>query len=135
LTPVSLEFYVDNPPATERKARVRVRQLSLDFFPDVYEEIDEEAVCRKYYCTPFFCGTDISFYWVQGLVLSPSGQKKGQYKRVGYFTVDCRAVPVAPSGFEQAIIGRGDEAEKAEMTEDLYEVYDEKDDRYTFTII
>jgi hypothetical protein len=36
--------------------------------------------------------------------------------------------------FNESVIAKGDKAEKAQMTEDLYEMYDKEIDLYTFTI-
>lgn len=65
----------------------------------------------------------------RGLVLKPTGQKKGQYYRVGCFLT--KKTP----GLDQKILCKADAAEKAQMTQDLYEEYHEDTDKYTFAVV
>jgi hypothetical protein len=62
---------------------------------------------------------------VDGLVLKPTSIEKGQYQRVGLF-----------NGFGLGdVLPRAEQEERSEITEDLYEAYNEETDMYTFTII
>jgi hypothetical protein len=81
----------------------------------------------------------------RGLVPRPTSQK-GQYYHVGSFTKDRGfATDVGfpgvfgggarPPSVEEVFFSRADAAEKAQITEDLYEEYHGDMDKYTFTII
>jgi hypothetical protein len=44
-------------------------------------------------------------------------------------------LPISKREMEACVCGRVDAREKSQMTEDLYEIYDEEKDVYSFTIV
>ncbi|KAF8859213.1 HET-domain-containing protein [Acephala macrosclerotiorum] len=68
---------------------------------------------------------------LSGLLLAATGKAKGQYRRVGFIQY-CRYND--PAGWLYMPFERSEE-EREQMTDDLYESYDEETDSYTFTII
>jgi hypothetical protein len=72
-----------------------------------------------------------------GLIWKPTGNNRGEYQRVGHFEYhrDGPLLRIQLDKLEACLCGRGDAREKMEMTEELYETYDEEKDVYTFTIV
>jgi hypothetical protein len=107
-----------------------MRQRDFIFRPDTNGEYDRNIVDVRYYCIPCFTARDR----VWGLVLRPSDQK-GEFRRVAGFEMyrdkDYGDLDMS----HKNTIARGDIAEKALITEDLYELYDEETDHYVFRII
>ncbi|PQE29977.1 heterokaryon incompatibility protein [Rutstroemia sp. NJR-2017a WRK4] len=83
----------------------------------------------KLFCTICVLIDDVkenSFF--EGLLLRRTIGKRGFYHRVGM-------VPTTRGTDTKKILCRGEAMEKAEITEDCYEIYHEDIDKYTFTII
>jgi hypothetical protein len=113
---------------------ILVRQYSSEFTPDMSDDFAETYQDERLCCIPCFFSNGSSVFWMQGLVLRPSGEK-GRYRRVGAFTCSRSGGIEFGKHFKRALVIRGNAAEKALINEDLYEDYDEESDRYTFTII
>jgi hypothetical protein len=126
LVPSSIEVCEDETSVTGTRLEICIRQRSYDFTPDASDEIDDAFMSGRYYCVP--CILCI------GLVLRSSGQK-GQFKRIGVFEYNHQRETIYRYGIEEEITSRGEDAEKALIAEDLFEEYNEEEDRYTFTII
>ena len=68
---------------------------------------------------------------VTGLLLKATGKEKGQYERVGLLRTSSGKDSINP----HVTAFGGDQAEKAMITNELYEEYDEATREYTFTIV
>jgi hypothetical protein len=134
LIPSATKLAADKSSASENRLEIQIRQCSFDFVPDFINELGELGMAAICYSTPCLFIALGPLFQVEGLVLRPTGSK-GQFKRVGFFSSFSNLHMDTVGQFEKAIIGRGNDAEKALMTEDLYEEYDEEEDRYTFSII
>jgi len=128
------------PSSIDSVYRIKVRNSLFNFSGDA-EFFDDTFDNRTYYSVPLFYYKFDSKVKTEGLVLKHSGEK-GQFERVGYFSdIDHLYYDGGDRDLNRheswwsMIIGRGDDAEKALMTENLYEEYDEGSNRYTFTII
>jgi hypothetical protein len=133
LIPSSLQLKKVRSSDTEMSLVMRARQCFFDFIPDASDEVDETFMSARYYCLPM--ERSPGELWVEGLVIKHSG-RKGQYQRVGYFScyTDFGIDSIGPLEGER-FFGRGDDVERAMMTDDLYEEYEEEEDVYTLTII
>jgi hypothetical protein len=132
LTPVTLTN--DSQwPQPGRPNTVKIRKESFRFTPDKF------CGPGKYYSSTLLYYVQENRYCtsVDGLIWTPTGKKRGEFQRVGLFSGNwkrlCSIRELDDLG--ACVCGRGDAREKAQMTEDLYETYDEEKDVYTFTIV
>jgi len=133
LIPSSIMIDKDRLPATETHLYIEVRGFTYYFVPDTSEELDEKFTNERCFCAP--CDYEEGFSsWMIGLVLKPSG-KKGEYQRVGMFTNRYASSNDMRIGRRFFRLPKADHAEKALITKDFFEKYEENIDCYTFTII
>ncbi len=113
---------------------VKIRKGIFQFAPDSYDG----DLIGNYYCTTLLYSIerDKVFSDIAGLVLEPTG-KDGEFRRVGCYFANyfVRVRKESVEGFEACLCGRGDRAEKAQMTSELYDEYDEEGDMYTFSVV
>ncbi|KAE8452608.1 hypothetical protein EG329_013867 [Mollisiaceae sp. DMI_Dod_QoI] len=103
-----------------------VRGRSFKFIPD----IPPLELSGTLYCTICLIGQRGNGDVATGLVLRPTRQAIGQYHRVGFLDSQF----FGQKGM-RSMLGKVTSAEKAQMTEDLYETFDEETNLYTFTIV
>jgi hypothetical protein len=116
------------------KDGVRIRCKGLSFAPDV----PTGPTLGRYYCTTvkYLVQSNRVDLLVSGLVWRHTGRRRGEFRRVGYFYKLWGNLTIGEQDdLEKLLCGRGDAAEKAQMTEELYETYDEETDLYTFTVV
>jgi hypothetical protein len=110
----------------ETRSEVEFRHMRCFAYLDI--AITDPKV--KLFCTICFYEEDWKKdpFFFETLLLRRTSGKRGVYHRVG-------RVAIHSSTDGKNILSRGEAMEKAEITEDCYEVYHEDIDKYTFTII
>jgi hypothetical protein len=92
-----------NRPSAKRTYLCTIlRGDSFYFYPDFTDEIEQPRIINAHYCIPCITYGPGGIFWVEGLVLRPTGQR-GQFFCVGYFW----------SEIQQRTLDRGDDVEKS----------------------
>lgn len=118
------------PTVLNGNAKLKIRGIPCDVKADISTE---KFVGR------FFCVIYVDIYWwfdgpsyaAEGLLLRCTGNKKGQYERVGHISVS-----YLEGSFENAFRHSArSRAEREIIPEELYERYDNESGLYTFSIV